>query len=145
MYFSKLIRSKTIGSFIGLGVLVLSIVSLIVYAKYVSTSPAILMMPWVIVFLVLGIAGEAALFFFDNDYLPVVIAIFPVLALGCFVITPLATLWSIVSKYTGVIMENAIPGNFGLIVALAVLLVITTAVAVTGCFFSRVKKTDSDK
>lgn len=138
-YFKKLIISKTVGFYIGLGVMLLSIVSLVAYLVYVDTNSKLLMMPWVIVFIVLTIVGEISLFFYDNDYLPIAIASFPMLAFGFFVKSPLATLWSIVSYLNGASMEGANPDNFELIIMIAVLLIITSAAAVTACFFNRVK------
>lgn len=136
----EFLRKKSIGAYIGLGVFILSVTSLIVYLRYISTDPGLLTLPWVIVVLALIIAGEALLFVFDNDYLPVVIAALPMLALGLFLQSPLATLWSIAGYLQGGIeMEGGNPDNFGLIIGLAVLLVVTTVLAVMACFFKRVK------
>ena len=73
MKISSLFREKSTGAFIGLGVLVMAIVSLIVYLVY-ATSLEGLMMPWVIVLLVAVIALEAVQFFIDNDYTPIAAA-----------------------------------------------------------------------
>lgn len=141
MYFINLVRNKTAGAFIGLGVLLLSIASLVLYSVYVSKDSDLLMMPWVIVFLVFAIAGEVVLFFLDNDYLPVVIAMFPMFALGCFAASPLATLFSVASYFgEGIFMDGANPDYCGLIIGIAVLFVVTSAAAVAACFFKRVKK-----
>ena len=140
MYFKNLIRNKTIGTYIGLGALLLSITSLIFYLIYVATDSELLMMPWVIVFLSLSIAGEIVLIFFDNDYLPIALAVLPMLALGCFVASPLATLWSIASYINdGIVMEGANPDNFRIIITIAVLLLAASVAAVTAGFFKRIK------
>ena len=143
MYFVDLFRKKTIAFYILLGVIVsLSIAALIVYAKYVSTYPGLLMVPWVIVFLALTIAGEITLFFSDNDYLPIVITVFPVCAFGFFLASPLATLFSVVIRLgiaEDVKMDGADPANFEMIIAIAVLCIVTAAAAVAACFFKRVK------
>ncbi len=138
MYFVNLCRNKTVGAFIGLAVFALSIATLIVYLVY-ATSTDGLIMPWVVVFLALAIIGEGVLFFFDNDYMPVAIAMLPVAALGLFALSPPATIGSVVDKLQGIVMFGD-PTKFGIIVVIAVLLLVTSVAAVTACFFARVRK-----
>ena len=137
MKISSLFREKSTGAFIGLGVLVMAIVSLIVYLVY-ATSLEGLMMPWVIVLLVAVIALEAVQFFIDNDYTPIAAAGCSMAALGCFVVSPPATIGSIVDYFQNIVMFGN-PDKFGIIVATIVVLLVTSVAAIVGCFFGRAK------
>lgn len=137
MKISSLFREKSTGAFIGLGVLVMAIVSLIVYLVY-ATSLEGLMMPWVIVLLVAVIALEAVQFFIDNDYTPIAAAGCSMAALGCFVVSPPTTIGSIVDYFQNIVMFGN-PDKFGIIVATIVVLLVTSVAAIVGCFFGRVK------
>lgn len=133
----SLIRKKSIGAFIGLGVMILSLVSLIVYLAY-AVSLEGLMMPGVVILLLLVIAGEIALFFYDNDYIPIAAAACSMAALGCFAISPPETIGSIVDYFQDIVMFGN-PDKFGIIIAVVVLLLLTSITAVVGCFFGRVR------
>lgn len=138
MMVMEFIRSKRAGAWLGVAVLVLALVSLIVYLVY-ATSIEGLMMPWVIVLLVAVIACEGVQFFIDNDYTPIAAAGCAMASLGCFAVSPPATIGSIVDYFQKIVMFGN-PDKFGIIIATIVLTLTTSVVAVVACFFSRVKK-----
>lgn len=141
MNMMNLIRNKAIGAYFGVAVFFLSAASLVVYLIYANSIQG-LMMEWVIVFLALAMVGEIVLFFFDNDYLPIIIAMFPMIAFGLFLKYPKETLGSVVDYFQRIVMFGY-PENFSIIVVIVILLVVTTIVAVVSCFFARVKKVAS--
>lgn len=132
-------KSKTIGAFMGMGIILLSILSLIFYLVYATSSDE-LMMPLVIVFLVLVIVGEIATFFFDNDYIPVAVAALTMASVGCFAISPIETIGSITDFFNGGMVMFGNPDNFGIIMTILIFLLITTITAIVACFFKRVKQ-----
>ena len=138
MKIMHLVRSKRAGAFVGVGVMILSLATLVVYLSY-AVSLEGLMMPWVVVLLTLVIVGEAVLFFFDNDYIPVAVAACSMAALGCFAVSPPETLGSVVDYFQNIVMFGN-PEKFGIIVAIVIMLLATSAAAVAACFFRRVKK-----
>lgn len=137
MNLKELWKRKSVGAFLNLAVLALSLVSLIVYAVYANTYDG-LMMPWVIVCLLAVIAGEAVLFFFDNDYIPIAVAALSMTAFGCFAVAPPETLGSIADYFQNIVMFGH-PENFGLIVTLFVLMLLASVASVVSCFFEREK------
>ena len=139
----SLIRSKRAGAYIGMGVFVMTIVSLVVYLVY-ATSLEGLIMPWVIVLLLLTAAAEAVQFFFDNNYTPIAAAGCSMAALGCFAAAPPATIGSIVDHFQNIVMFGN-PEKFGIIIAVIVLLLVTSVAAIVGCFFPRVAAPASGK
>lgn len=132
------IRSRAAGAYIGAGVLVMAIASLIVYLVY-ATSLEGLMMPGVVVLLVAVMLCEAAQMAFDNNYTPIAAAGCSMAALGCFAVAPPATIGSIVDYFQNIVMFGN-PDKFGNIVAVIVVMLITCVLAVVGCFFERVRK-----
>lgn len=137
MNFKKLMGKKTIGTYIDFGVLLLAIVTLIVYLTY-ATSIDGLMMPWVIVLLLFIVAGEVALFFFDNDYIPVAVAALSMTSFGCFAVAPPETLGSIVDYFQNIVMFGH-PEKFSLIVVILVFMLLMSIAAIVACFFDREK------
>lgn len=138
MNIKTFIRSKAAGAYIGLGVLVLAVVSLIVYLVY-ATSLEGLMMPWVIVLLVAVIACEGVQVFINNNYTSIASAGCAMAALGCFAVSPPATIGSIVDYFQNIVMFGN-PDKFGIIIAVIVLLLVTSVAAIVGCFFPCVRK-----
>ena len=96
-------RRKKFGTFINLIMLALAIVTFFVYRIY-ATSAEGLMMPWVERLLLTIIVGEAILFLFDNDYIPIIVAGLSMTTLGCFAISPPETIGSIVDYFQNIVM-----------------------------------------
>jgi len=142
MYFKNLFRTKSIISYIRLGVILgLSIAALRLFAVYAVAAEDHItnaLVPLVVIFLALTIAGETTLFLFDNDFLCVALAVIPVFAFGFFA-TDWLTLHSVM-EYLQKIRMDARPEDFNIIVTIAAVLLITAIVAVTACFLKRVKK-----
>ena len=103
-----LMRKRGIATFLNIAVLCLAIAELIVYLQYANAGEG-LFVPWVLVLLLLVILSEIALFFFDNDYLPIAIAALSMLALGLFAQTPPETLGSIADYYQNITFGSRSP------------------------------------
>ena len=127
------------GTYLGLIVGALAIVSLILYLTY-ATSADDLFMPWVVVALGLVLAGEAVLLFRDSDFLPVLICALSAAAFGCFLMDPPETIGSVVDHFQNIVMFGN-PEKFGVIVALTALMLVMTVAAVIACFLQRKKPT----
>lgn len=143
MNIKAFIKKKGVATYINLAVLILTIVTFIVYLNY-ATSADGLMMPWVVVMLAAVIVCEIALFFFDNDYIPVIVPCLCMIALGCFAYKPPETLGSIVDYFQNIVMFGN-PENFKIIVSLIVLMLITGIASIVSCFFDRVRKRGLDE
>lgn len=135
--FKEYVKKRGVATYINLVVLILTIASLIVYCTYAGSAEG-LTMPWVIVMLVLTMVGEVSLFVFDNDYVPIAMPCFIMVALGCFLVSPQTTIGSVVDYFQDIVMFGN-PDNFGIIVAVVVLLLITSIASIVSCFFERVK------
>ena len=133
----KTALKKGAGAYLGMAVEALAFVSLILYLTY-ATSADGLFMPWVPVLLFLILAAEVILFFFDNDYLPVLTAGMSAAAFGCFLMDPPETIGSVVDHFQNIVMFGN-PEKFGIILALTVLMLLMTVIAVAACFPARVK------
>ena len=83
--------------------------------------------------LALAAGCEIALFFFENDFLPILASALSAAALGCFLLNPPETIGSVVDYFQNIVMFGN-PENFGIIIALTVLLLALTALAVVRCF-----------
>lgn len=138
MNIKEFFMKKKAGTYINLAVLVLSVVSFITYLAY-ATSADGLMMPWVVVLLVVAIAAEVALLFFDNDYIPMAVPALLMIAFGCFAYDPPTTLGSIVDYFQNIVMFGN-PDNFGIIVCNLVFMLAASVTAIVAVFFERVKK-----
>lgn len=143
MNIKAFIKKKGVATYINLAVLILTTVTFIVYLKY-ATSADGLMMPWVAVMLAAVIVCEIVLFFFDNDYIPVIVPLLSMIALGCFAYKPPETLGSIVDYFQNIVMFGN-PENFKIIVSLIVLMFITGITSIVSCFFDRVRKRGLDE
>ena len=119
----------------------LAFVSLILYLTY-ATSADDLFMPWVAVLLALVLVGEVALFFLDNDYLPILLCALSAGAFGCFLMDPPETIGSVVDHFQNIVMFGN-PEKFGVIVAIAALLLVMTVLAVAACFLRRSKSANT--
>ncbi|MBR1813583.1 MAG: hypothetical protein IJ773_07135 [Lachnospiraceae bacterium] len=129
---------KSAGAYLGIVVEVLALISLILYLTY-TTSADGLFMPWVVVCLLLILALEGILFFFDNDIIPILVAALGAAAFGCFAMDPPETIGSVVDYFQNIVMFGN-PEKFGIIIALAVLMLLMTLLAIIACFPERVKK-----
>ncbi len=129
---------KGAGAYLGILVGVLALASLILYLTY-ATSADGLFMPWVVVCLLLVVGFEVILFFFDNDFLPILVAALGAAAFGCFAMDPPETIGSVVDYFQNIVMFGN-PEKFGIIIALAVLMLGMTLLAIIACFPERVKK-----
>ena len=134
----KKAMKKSAGAYLGIAVEVLALISLILYLTY-ATSADGLFMPWVLVCLLLVLALEAVLFFFDNDLIPILAAALSATAFGCFAMDPPETIGSVVDYFQNIVMFGN-PEKFGIIIALAALMLGMTLLAVIACFPERVKK-----
>lgn len=132
-----LMRKRGGATFLNIAVLCLAVAELIVYLQYANAGEG-LFVPWVLVLLLFVILSEIALFFFDNDYLPIAVAGLSMLALGLFAQTPPETLGSIADYYQNIVMFGD-PQNFGIIVANFVLMLVMSVTAIVSGFFRREK------
>lgn len=132
------IGNRRIGTFLNIAVFLLAVASLIAYLLY-ATSAEGLMVPWVVVLLLLVIAGEAVLFFFDNDYIPILMAVCSMLAFGVFLYTPPQVLGSLADYMQNIVMFGN-PEDFGIIVTIIALELVMSLMAIVSCFFERIKK-----
>ena len=132
---------KAAGAYLGMAVEALAFVSLILYLTY-ATSADGLFMPWVLALLFLILVAEVLLSFFDNDYMPILVAGMSAAAFGCFLMDPPETIGSVVDYFQNIVMFGN-PEKFGIIIALAALLLAMTAVAVIACFLRRVKPAET--
>ena len=134
-------EKKGVGAFLGIGIAMLAIVSLILYMVY-ATSADGLFMPWVLALLLMIVAAEAILFFLDNDYLPILVSALSAAAFGCFLMDPPETIGSVVDYFQNIVMFGN-PEKFGIIMVLTGILLLMTVIAVIACFMTRVKPAEA--
>ena len=134
-------EKKGVGAFLGIGIAMLAIVSLILYMVY-ATSADGLFMPWVLALLLMIVAAEAILFFLDNDYLPILVSALSAAAFGCFLMDPPETIGSVVDYFQNIVMFGN-PEKFGIIMILTGILLLMTVIAVIACFMTRVKPAEA--
>ena len=109
-------EKKGVGAFLGIGIAMLAIVSLILYMVY-ATSADGLFMPWVLALLLM-------------------------IAFGCFLMDPPETIGSVVDYFQNIVMFGN-PEKFGIIMVLTGILLLMTVIAVIACFMTRVKPAEA--
>ena len=139
----KTALKKSAGAYWGIAAAALALVSLILYLVY-ATSADGLFMPWVLALLLMIVVAEGILYFFDNDYLPILVSVLSAASFGCFLMDPPETIGSVVDYFQNIVMFGN-PEKFGIIIVLTGMLLMMTAVAVIACFLPRMKMAESQK